>query len=290
MFGYVRPQAKMLRVYQYEIYKSAYCGLCKTLKKYAGILPRLLLNYDFVALVLARMYFTNERAESELARCAAHPLKKRRIMKENKALVFSSGVFCAFLYAKAKDDFYDKKGLARQFSRLLCAYCRRLCKRMQKVCGFDLFKIAGCSERILALEKRGEASLDEFCAVFGEVLSECLCIDLCDGAKESAQVVGFQLGRYIYMCDAIDDLEEDKAGGSFNPLLLEYDSCEKARASICAAENVYLKGMYDAAEKIMEYKTCENESIAAILTNIFDMGAVETFRRVLKEKKNDRSV
>ena len=287
MFGYVRPNAKLLRVYEYEIYKSAYCGLCKTLKRHAGILPRLLLNYDFVALVLARMYFTNERAQTELSRCGAHPLKKRNIMKENEALRFSSAVFCAFLYAKAKDNYYDSKGIVRAAYKVFSLYLWRICKKMKKVCDIDTEKLSAVSEKTLELEKRHGTSLDALCAVFGETLSECLSFGLEEKARECAKVVGFQLGRFVYICDAVDDLERDEKSGNFNPLLSEYGNAASARAAVRESRNVYLTGMYESQVKISEMKKENNNSLFEILTNIFCLGAEMTFDKVLKGEKDD---
>ena len=30
------------------------------------------------------------------------------------------------------------------------------------------------------------------------------------------------MGRYVYLCDALDDMEEDAASGGFNPFVLKY--------------------------------------------------------------------
>jgi hypothetical protein len=37
MFGFVRPYKDELKVKDYELFKSVYCGLCHSLKKRCGI-------------------------------------------------------------------------------------------------------------------------------------------------------------------------------------------------------------------------------------------------------------
>ena len=52
MFGYIRPQKGQLRVWEYELFRAAYCGLCHTLGKRYGPVWRFLLNYDFCYLAV----------------------------------------------------------------------------------------------------------------------------------------------------------------------------------------------------------------------------------------------
>ena len=41
MFGYIRPYKPYMRHYEYEIYRSYYCGLCKDMGKRYGQIFRL---------------------------------------------------------------------------------------------------------------------------------------------------------------------------------------------------------------------------------------------------------
>ena len=47
MFGYVVPLRGELKVWELDAYQAAYCGLCHTLGRRYGFLPRLLLSDDF---------------------------------------------------------------------------------------------------------------------------------------------------------------------------------------------------------------------------------------------------
>ena len=55
MFGYVRPAADRLTQEQTDLFRSAYCGLCRTLGRRYGLPARMILNYDlaFLAILLA---------------------------------------------------------------------------------------------------------------------------------------------------------------------------------------------------------------------------------------------
>ena len=52
MFGYVVPLRGELKVWELDAYQAAYCGLCHTLGRRYGFLPRLLLSYDFAFLAM----------------------------------------------------------------------------------------------------------------------------------------------------------------------------------------------------------------------------------------------
>ena len=51
------PEKSELKVKEYEMFKAFYCGICKSMAKRIGNLPRITLNYDstFLALILASL-------------------------------------------------------------------------------------------------------------------------------------------------------------------------------------------------------------------------------------------
>jgi hypothetical protein len=86
MYGYIRPLKGELKVREFELFRSVYCGLCHTLKKRYGFPARFALNYDFTFLT---MLLTGEDFfyRCEYRRCSASPFKKKpcaRLMKKAK--------------------------------------------------------------------------------------------------------------------------------------------------------------------------------------------------------------
>ena len=55
MLGYVTIEKNELKVREFEMYQAYYCGICKSIGRRFGQLPRMVLSYDsvFLALVLA---------------------------------------------------------------------------------------------------------------------------------------------------------------------------------------------------------------------------------------------
>ena len=58
MFGYIVVNKPELKIKDFALYKSFYCGLCRELKRKYGVFGQLSLTYDmtFVALLLSGLY------------------------------------------------------------------------------------------------------------------------------------------------------------------------------------------------------------------------------------------
>ena len=54
MFGYVLVNKPELKIKEFDLYRSYYCGICHSLKKGYGFTGRMTLNYDmtFLAMLL----------------------------------------------------------------------------------------------------------------------------------------------------------------------------------------------------------------------------------------------
>ena len=59
------------------------------------------------------------------------------------------------------------------------------------------------------LEKAKCTSTNETAATFGDALGYVFSIGLEGRKKEIAHCIGSSIGRFIYLCDAADDMEED---------------------------------------------------------------------------------
>ena len=84
MFGYVRPAADRLTQEQTDLFRSAYCGLCRTLGRRYGLPARMILNYDlaFLAILLAG----GSGFSCACHRCPVHPVRGCPCGEENPAL------------------------------------------------------------------------------------------------------------------------------------------------------------------------------------------------------------
>ena len=92
MFGYVTPLKPELKIREYEMFRGYYCGVCMHIKDTFGNLPRLTLNYDMAFLGLLLDALHNETPKIDFKRCMAHPLKKKPMIIDNKALEYTAAM------------------------------------------------------------------------------------------------------------------------------------------------------------------------------------------------------
>lgn len=219
MFGYVKVNQDELKVREYNVYKSYYCGLCKTLKSEYGYLSRFGLNYDSVFLALLLSSVTEDDYDCEKLRCIAHPAEKRPIMKTNKSLSYSAAAMVILALLKIEDDIHDEHSINAMFTYLALSGARRKIKKVYPKLYSD------CREQINKLshlEKDNVTDIDKLSDVFANLLKLLFVPDFIEDeiTKRVLAQIGYTLGRFIYIIDAYEDIEKDKMKKSFNPFLL----------------------------------------------------------------------
>lgn len=226
MFGYIRPFADELKLYEYAYYRAAYCGLCHEMARSVGSLSPVTLRYDFVFLALARMVLTEEPTEIGEARCAASPFAKHPYMKSNASLRYAARAAGLLTLYGVKDNVADERGA----KKLLYTLAEPTAKRWH---GKAVSPASGeapldaldtmAKERLAALaalEASGEPSPDAAAEPFGHLLGALFSAQLKDEALcRIARSLGEHVGRFIYLCDAVDDAPADALDGSYNPVV-----------------------------------------------------------------------
>ena len=120
-------------------------------------------------------------------------------------------------YHKAKDNVTDEGSIAGQAARLLLTRGYRKAKRQfpesDRLIRTHL-------ERLSVLEKGPPdlSAADVFGDLLADLVREALPSDIRESSIREAVVLFAGLtGRWIYLCDAIDDLERDCNNGNWNP-------------------------------------------------------------------------
>ncbi len=215
VFGYVKPYPGNLLVREYEYYRAAYCGLCRTMRRHTGLLSAASLSYELLLLALVRMLYGDPTTPVKRRRCPLHPLKRRPIMEENPALVYAARISALLSYYKIKDDIKDDRGLKR-----LVAFSAQPvfsgARRKARLPRLDA-DIAASLHTLSQLEEARTPSVDECAEVFGDMLGKIFAYEMTGSDARVTYAFGRCLGRYIYAADAAEDYEKDRASGRFNP-------------------------------------------------------------------------
>jgi len=231
MLGYVTTEKQELKLREYEIYRGYYCGVCKSIGKRYGQIPRLALSYDaaFLAMVLASL--TSEPDLVSKEHCIIHPIKKNTAIR-NDAIDYAADVMLILTWHKLQDDANDEKKASAKAALTLM---KPLYTKIRKTRGILCDTIGENLREMAQLEKDKSNNLDQVAEMFAKIL-ETVFLSGPNLADKDAQRVlgrlGYHLGKWIYLMDAWDDLEDNIKTGAYNPLVYryEYDGVESTMA------------------------------------------------------------
>ena len=225
MLGYVKPDKPDLKIKEFEIYGGYYCGICKSIARRYGQFPRLALNYDsvFLAILIGAVDPTTEHIEFD--RCIVHPAKKRTIIYDNAAIDYAADILLLLAYYKLKDDYLDDRSIkAALGAALMRGTLRRLMDAVPEKCAFVKDQLS----ELTRLESEKCASIDRSAEPFAKLMEEVFDYRYLENTKNSADLhgifrrIGYHLGKWIYLIDAYDDIEENLKKNSFNPLIIQF--------------------------------------------------------------------
>lgn len=224
MFGYVKINKMDLTFREYEHYRGYYCGLCKYLKDNHGEISRLTLNYDitFLILVLSALY----RPKSNIIEegCITNPFKKKKkIINEITEYAASMNVLLA--YYKLEDNLNDENRIKDKVAYNL--YKKKLKLAYEKYPKKAEF-IKAQLEELNKLEKEKNINIDMVSNTFGALMGEVFVYKN-DDYEEDLRNIGFNIGKYIYLLDAYEDLGKDYEKGRYNPFIEYIDKREELK-------------------------------------------------------------
>ena len=281
MFGYVTICEPELKVKDLRKYKAYYCGLCHILKEKYGISGQMTLTYDktFAIILLTSLY--ESQTCTEVHRCKVHPIKKQQML-QNEITEYAADMNVLLAWYHLEDDWRDEKkvsaflakgALKRKAKRIIAKY-----PRQSQAIETSLKELAAC-------EKENSTDLDRTAGCFGRLMEE-LFVWQEDMWEKSLRRMGFFLGKFIYIMDAYEDLEEDLKKGCYNPLkklCTQEGYEEKCREILCMM----------IAECSVEFEKLPCIVDVDILRNILYDGVWNRYHKIQlkkregKEKKND---
>jgi hypothetical protein len=290
MFGYIRTDTPELRVKENEYYKAVYCGLCRAQGKCTGQCSRMTLSYDMAFLALLRLAVNKDSPIIKKGRCIAHPIKKRAYVDLCEPLAYCAYAYALLLWGKTADDIADEKGFKRFKAKFMRPFAKKMRKKAIMHNYTELDKIICDGLNALSdIEKQELQSVDIPADHFGNILSEVFSYGLDARNAKIMRNIGKHVGRWIYIVDASDDLEDDLKKSRYNPFIYLYgkqlltdeqkgDVSRSLRLELASAEtafdlidfegsetiegivkNIIYRGMPDVADKILGLKPHNNK-------------------------------
>jgi len=283
VFGYILPEKPELKIREYELFRAYYCGLCKSIGRRYGQLPRLTLNYDSAFLALLIDSVSPEEVHVKRERCFVHPLKKRLTVVGNDVLDYSSDMNIILAYYSLRDRWKDDKNTAAYAGSLvLKAAYRKVRKKYPEKCDIIEKRL----DELSRLEESKCASMDMAAEPFARMMAEILAHrPLCANKKneEVLKWIGYNLGKWIYILDAFDDIEDNIKRSCYNPLLCQfgYSSGDYQEFKDSIRSEVEFNLMYSLNQIAKAYELLELKRNSGIIENIVYMGMLRKTEKVL---------
>lgn len=213
MFGYVNIYKDELKIKDYNLWRSYYCGLCKSLGKNYNQLTRLGLNYDMTFLAVMIGGVLEEKPKIKKERCIAHPINKRFTAYSDKAISYASAISIVLTKEKLSDDINDDKKLLAYFLKIPYLYPY---KKAEIYC--KTREIQKYLRELYTLEKEDCKDIDKIADKFALIMAEIMTPAFIPEDKKTLMYdFGYNLGKWIYIIDAVNDFYEDKKKNKYNP-------------------------------------------------------------------------
>lgn len=282
MFGYVKPFDPHMRMCDHEAYEAVREGLKRTVGKKYGAAAKKDVSSDFVLLAMLDISLGGYKTETVTVRSK---FKKVPCITAENGYEYTAAAGVIITYAKKEDDFLDKRFLRKFFGNMSLKGLEKAYKKASEQYGGLAEYVSEQIREQRRLEKENCKSIDRA----SEPVSNILARIASEAGKTAEQQrilsrFGYLLGRYIYIADAFETLEQDFAARSFNPLVmgnyvvndLNYPEVKKKTED---SVGFTLGSLSDC------YVQLEFELFKPIIDNIVNLGLKNSFYDLIKKKE-----
>lgn len=285
MFGYVKTDIPNMYVKDTVLYKAMYCGLCKGIGKTCGNKARLVLNYDLTFLSVLLHNLADIDVNIQRQRCIIHHVRKRPVAVPDALTERIAALNVILAYYKLNDDVLDngKGRLKRSFFNTSYKKAKKLEPNLDKI-------VSKRYAQLLKLEKACCDSVDIIADPFGNMMQD-IVVELIDEniCSEQVKQIAYNLGKWVYLIDALDDFDKDIKKNNYNVFVNMYkdipNKCTllkekqsdliftfgmlladierlskelKYKFNHDLTDNVFIHGLKVETKRIMENKKCKN--------------------------------
>ena len=282
MFGYILPDKPNLYMKDYALYRAFYCGLCHQIGKCQGQCMRLAVNYDVTFLAILLSGLSREELPYAKKACILNPFKKKMVVDETPTMRNMAYLNALLVDFKCRDDIADggKKG-----KRAL----RRLIKRKVRRASVQLPEVAETLDRAYEEQCKVESTKPDSWHVAADPFAEAVrkIMQTLSGEYYIGELgmIGYLLGQYVYLLDAIDDYDADIKKKQYNPLYLRYAAPSKAKLMEDHRQEIEREVTQLIALVKDNYQRVPIFSTEGIVTNTLWMGLNARYQQVIKENE-----
>lgn len=290
MLGYVKAFKPEMKIKDYELYKGIYCSLCRALGRLYSPIAQLFLSFDFAFAAVLRLAAGEKGCTFSKKRCPYNPAKKCMICHSREELDFCAHAVIITVYYKIKDNLHDGGIKSKLLAALIYPIVALMHKKAVRLAP-EIDEIIGDSMKKQAqTENKENTGIDEAAHASADALGRVMALGFDDGRKNSLYGLGYMVGRYVYILDAADDLEDDLKNGSFNPFKAEYNDMDNEETREKFVRKV--RGMLNLTQSsaLDALDSFEKKRFEDILENIVFDGLTYSGEKVLEKYAPEKKI
>ncbi len=231
MYGYIVPEKSTLSQSDFVLYRSFYCGMCCQTGKLYGQLPRFTTNYEFAFLSALLHDYACSDIIIEEHTCVLNPVKKKAVLMPDPLLERVCAANILLSYQKALDGIADGDGFKYRASR---AMLKRAFTRAQKAYPAMWTEIERSYAVLSAVEKSNTKSIDRAADPFACLMAILPSYIIGRETDDNLKILCYNIGKFVYLADALDDITDDFGAKRYNPFLAAYGGFTNRKEFIAA--------------------------------------------------------
>lgn len=277
MYGYIRPVAEELLVKELSLYFAFGRGLRRAMRRETGLLSTAAFQYDFVFLALCRTLLEGRPVTVRYRRTLRHPFRRRMVVEENEALVYTAAASAVVNYLRKEDDICDRGGL-RKLHAILALLPAAYANRRAELRSLET-KLDECIYRLYNCELEEDPSVDLPAEIVGDMMGAIFSSAYEGAGAGTLYRIGYHLGRFLYILDALRRFYEDRRRGNYNPFVLLY---ENELEGLPEDGEVSLRlELAELASAVETLPFAKEEALEPIIKNILYLGLPARMETVL---------
>ena len=216
MFGYTVPIESILSDNDRITYRNYYCETCHHLREEYGFMPTLTVNYE---MTFASLFFNSILDEGE----KIHYIPKKHfcILRHSASNTEMMHKLTAYSILVANNGLLDDKmddSNSLKANLGLLGLNRAITKAKKEFPEYDEAIMKGY-ERLREIEASGESDPIVMGSYSAQSMIDVLELMFGDSFDDRMHELFRNLGIWVYVLDAIEDLDEDKKEGTYNPFI-----------------------------------------------------------------------
>ncbi len=257
--------------------------MCKSIGRRCGQLMRIGTTYDMTFLNILAHAVLDVELEMKMGTCVLNRIQKKLIGVDDEITRKVVDISTILAHYKCVDDFKDEKSTSKKFADTFVI--KRHYKKAKKLYA-DFDKIVEEKYAELArLESENCSSPDKVAHPFAEIMVEIGELVFGDNYQEPIKNLMYNLGKWVYICDAVDDVDDDFKKKGYNVFLQNYDYKDKATFLQDKQEvlEYVLMSAYNAI--LDDFDKIQVKKYEGILTNIIWYGMLNNTKELLRRSE-----